>query len=73
MDTVISRASRPTSSQCRSSTLRLWAITSGVDQTFHSSAYRAAMRIVRRSPPPPTSSGNLSCTGLGLFGASVIR
>ena len=64
--------SRPRSSQCRSITWDLWPKLSGVPHTFHSWACSAAMRMVRFSPPPPTSSGS-GPTGLGFIGASSRR
>ena len=39
--------------------------------TFHPSAWRAAMRSVTFSPPPPIQSGSRSCTGFGSHRASV--
>ena len=52
--TATSAGSRPTSSQCRRST-SVFASTRSTG-TLQPSASRAAMRRVRRSPPPPTIS-----------------
>lgn len=67
----MSATSRPAASQCRASTARLAIISSGRHQPFHSSACWAAVRSVRRSPLPATSSGSGEPADFGSFGVST--
>ena len=46
------------------------AYPSGVPQMWWTSAYFAAVGMVRFSPPPPTRIGSRGWTGFGLLGAS---
>ena len=62
--TATSAGSRPTSRQCACSTSILRSRVSGSDGTLIPSASRAAIRRVRRSPPPPTMTG-MRPTGRG--------
>ena len=57
--------SRPAASQWPRSTVALCRTAAASPNTLDASAYRAASRSVRRSPPPPTSSGIRGCSGRG--------
>ena len=60
---MISFRSRPTSTQCFPRTASLCAICSVVPKPCHMSAYRAVVRRVRCSPPPPMRIGRRFWTG----------
>jgi hypothetical protein len=59
---AIAFGSRPCRAQKSSSTADLCAMTSGRPQVFHTSAYRATIPSMRRSPPPPALGMKWSAT-----------
>ena len=66
---VISAGSRPSLSQCSSSTSSRWRTRAGSPNTLQPSAYWATIRRVFRSPLPPIRIGMSPRTGFGLLSA----